>query len=449
LKAEQGTGGILDLTAEDFSNNLFALDGEWEFYHGRLYAPLDFANGLPEVPEGGAVIQVPLSWEEAGYSLHGCATYRLTLKTDEPELMMLIPQISESSIVWINGQKVFEAGKPGLTKEESVVSFRNAFVTFRPENGGAEIIVQASNHGWYASGLHYTVETARPDILFRDAMPRRIMLGLFLGALLTMGIYHTMLFLHNSRDWAYLAFALFCFVCAVRFSVETNGFASLFLPGGMSVGLIRLQTLVLLLHGMAIVFFTHAVFGIPLKSKARRAAYILLLGVIPLPIVFLLPYGAADFRLVGYSSVTSIFMAFVSAARSKRLKENPYNILFLLALALLISWGTFNKGLLKDAVFMSPVAHLLFIVVTQCLTLSVSYAESKRREEELAAKTDFYRRMSHDLRTPLTKISTNIQIANRQEETDHERLTKSQDEIMRMAGIIDAALDDGGEGVER
>lgn len=65
--------------------------------------------------------------------------------------------------------------------------------------------------------------------------------------------------------------------------------------------------------------------------------------------------------------------------------------------------------------------------------LSVSYEETKRREEELTAQTDFYRKMSHSIRTPLTIISTNIQIANRQEATDHERLTKSQDEIMRMA----------------
>ncbi|MDR2368619.1 MAG: hypothetical protein LBF58_11030 [Deltaproteobacteria bacterium] len=44
-------------------------------------------------------------------------------------------------------------------------------------------------------------------------------------------------------------------------------------------------------------------------------------------------------------------------------------------------------------------------------------------------------------RAPLTKISTNIQIANGQEDTDHERLTKSRDEIIRMADMIDAAAD--------
>ena len=70
---------------------------------------------------------------------------------------------------------------------------------------------------------------------------------------------------------------------------------------------------------------------------------------------------------------------------------------------------------------------------------------AKRASEQAEEKADFYRRLAHELVTPLTKISTNIQIANRQEDTDHERLTKSQDEIMRISEMINAALDDQSE----
>ena len=76
----------------------------------------------------------------------------------------------------------------------------------------------------------------------------------------------------------------------------------------------------------------------------------------------------------------------------------------------------------------------------------ISEAEAaKQQADEQSAKTDFYRRMSHEIRTPLTKISTNIQVANMQEETDHERLKKSQEEIMKIASIINDALDVGGD----
>ena len=76
----------------------------------------------------------------------------------------------------------------------------------------------------------------------------------------------------------------------------------------------------------------------------------------------------------------------------------------------------------------------------------ISEAETaKQQAREQSAKTDFYRRMSHEIRTPLTKISTNIQIAAMQEETDHERLKKSQEEIMKIAAIINNALDESGD----
>jgi signal transduction histidine kinase len=85
----------------------------------------------------------------------------------------------------------------------------------------------------------------------------------------------------------------------------------------------------------------------------------------------------------------------------------------------------------------------IFIVLVQCFVLSLDYADAKRRAEELTAKTDLYHRLSHDLLTPLTVVSTNIQVANMYPETDHERLVKSQAEIMKMAGMINHALLEG------
>ena len=81
--------------------------------------------------------------------------------------------------------------------------------------------------------------------------------------------------------------------------------------------------------------------------------------------------------------------------------------------------------------------------------LSVQYAESKRREEALAAKTGFYRKMSHALRTPLTRVSTSIQIAKRKPEMADELLAASQADIMAMAKMIDDGLSDGDEGEVR
>jgi signal transduction histidine kinase len=131
-------------------------------------------------------------------------------------------------------------------------------------------------------------------------------------------------------------------------------------------------------------------------------------------------------------------------------KQASYMGLYLIALFLFFFWGISAKLFLDNTFFVPAVLSNIFMALTQSFVLAIGYADARRKADELTAETEFYRRMSHDLRTPLTRISTNIQIANRQQETDHERLTKSQDEIMGMADMIDAALGDSVEsGVDK
>jgi hypothetical protein len=77
-KIPPAQGGILDLRHVDFSDSLYFLDGEWEFYYGRFYTPEDFSNGIfAGIPAGKTFINVPMPWNEAGYPKYGYATYRL------------------------------------------------------------------------------------------------------------------------------------------------------------------------------------------------------------------------------------------------------------------------------------------------------------------------------------------------------------------------------------
>lgn len=436
IRAERG---VLDLADADFSDTLYGLNGEWEFYYGQLYAPDDFINGRPD---GGAFIQVPRSWGRAGYPQAGCATYRLTILTDETDLMIFVPQIINSSIVWVNGEKRFEAGVVGRTEAETVPGTRNAFVSVRPENGRAEIVIQAANFNFVLSGLQHTIEFGRSDVLTRDAVTRRVALGLVLGIFLAMFFYHIVLFLHRKKETVYLAFALACLFMGLRVFIGANALADLLLPGGVGAWGAPMQTLALVFHFAAVTWFAHAYFSIPLKGKAQR---IVCFVSFALSCAVALPRAP---MMIALLITVPLAWLIIRAIRLKRLRGNPYNKLFLFALVFYILWGIFQfvaVNVLRVNLFSAPVLPNLFLVLSQCVMLSVSYTENQRQKEELAAQTDFYRKMSHNMRTPLTKISTNIQIANRENETDHERLNKSQDEIMRLADMIDTALDDGGE----
>jgi signal transduction histidine kinase len=194
------------------------------------------------------------------------------------------------------------------------------------------------------------------------------------------------------------------------------------------------------LQSAALTFFTHEVFGIPIK-KTTAAVYASALAV-PYLAYLMLPYGAMDAQWV-YVSMAPMLMSLVTAARSRRVRENPYNLLYLFIITVMMFWYPVQKILLTDTLFMPGVATNLFLILTQCLVLSLSYAEAKRQEEELSRKADFYHRIAHELLTPLTIVSTNVQVANQRKETDHERLKGSQTEIMKMATMINEALTEG------
>lgn len=70
----EAVSGVLDFRKTDFQSDIYALDGEWEFYYGRLYTPSDFEQGLTE---GEKYISLPGPWINLGYPKLGYATYRL------------------------------------------------------------------------------------------------------------------------------------------------------------------------------------------------------------------------------------------------------------------------------------------------------------------------------------------------------------------------------------
>jgi signal transduction histidine kinase len=340
---------------------------------------------------------------------------------------------------------VFEAGKPGATQEETTPRLRTGFVSARPESGRLEIVAQAASYDWYVAGLRNGWDLAAPAVMIKDVATRYSLLAMATGALLVLALYHFVLFLYRRNEGVYLSFALTALSSALRYLLETNGFAQLLLPGGMGEGLMRLYLATVFLQPGLMIVFTHTAFAMPLKGTARRVVYVLCLAV-PLVFTFIIPNGMiyADY----YLFLVIIPMAWSSLSAGRALKKNPngYNALFLVSLVVFFLWYPIQKLWLDDRLFMPGIASHMFLLLSQCVMLAVSYAETKRREEELAAKTEFYRKMSHNIRTPLTIISTNIQIANRNAETDHERLKKSQDEIMRIADMIDAALESEDEG---
>ena len=94
-------------------------------------------------------------------------------------------------------------------------------------------------------------------------------------------------------------------------------------------------------------------------------------------------------------------------------------------------------------------ALLLLCILLEKAVNQIGESETAKHEaEEKAAEADFYKKMSHQLLTPLTVVSTNIQTIRLRPDDTEKLISKSQDKIMEMSAMINAALSENAEDEE-
>lgn len=433
-------GGVADLRDADLDGAVYTLGGEWEFYWDKLYGPEDFADAER------AVIPVPVSWNAAGYPRTGSATYRLTLLTpDRVKLAMFIPEILSASAVWVDGEKIFSAGTVG--DRDTFATYAQNDIVVLPEGDVVEIVVQASNYEKINGGIRHPFRVGSESALVRAVFGRWLMLAGIAGAFFISGFYHLALFLTRREtrgDRIYLLFAASCVLVGLRLLTDQDSVASFFLRGALNAHLSTLYWAFFSLHSICINTFTLMVFGVEL-SRAEKRAYAVVLA---LPLVFLLVLPPPLSRFMQFSNIVSYFFTIFCVFRAlplTRVRTHPFLGLYFASLVVFLFFGLLVLPSAQISIFAGYTLHNTFLMLSQFVILTWDYAEARRKARELAEKNDFYHRMAHDLLTPLTVVSTNVQVAGMMPEKTPELLADTQDEIMKMARMIGDALDDAGE----
>ena len=225
---------------KDLQNNLYLLDGEWEFYWNALLSPSDFEvpARLPEP----LLVQVPNVWtnytnkDEKSIPEYGFATYRLVINlegTSDLRYGMYIPKIWCAAKVWVNGELVHQAGKVAKSLKE----FENKLLeNFTPifiydSLKKLDIIVQVANYNLYtSSGLLKNFEFGEYKNIYTDVALRNALNLTWIGCILIMAIYHYVLFsLRHRKSYSTLYFALICTSIATGWLMFGDHFLYIFL----------------------------------------------------------------------------------------------------------------------------------------------------------------------------------------------------------------------------
>ena len=444
--------GVADLRKADLSAAVYQLAGEWRAVSGKLLLPGEFPDDAP-------VSAIPEKWRDSFESLNTCATYRLTVLTDDTRhLTLILPEIYTAYKLWVNGEYVRGAGVVSDDPAKGAPEFESVIVPVKPLDGKLVILIQASNYHYMRPLMNNILLLGENDAAYSWFFRTRTLYVIALGVFITGAFYHIALYVLHKKEVVYLLFAILSAICFWRYSIDTNGLSDT--AGWFSTrgGLIDLKIYMTLffLHGTAIAAFSLYVFEREWISKRWRwaLAYAFsgaaLFAVIP----WNTPYAPA---IVFICIAPFTALALYKAARSRRLRENRLMWLYFVALAFYAAVSVVQKVFFDHLLFMTGLIAEMYLLMAQALIHAKDTAdvrESERRLEEVNAvldhlnrmKTEFFQNLSHDFKTPLTVISTSVLNAadildyGADKDEMKESLDSAQREIMRMARMVDSAV---------
>ncbi|MDL2205544.1 sensor histidine kinase [Eubacteriales bacterium OttesenSCG-928-N13] len=277
---------------------------------------------------------------------------------------------------------------------------------------------------------------------------RYTLFGVFLGVAFIMSLYHVFLYVFAERERAYLLFAATCLIMLTRFVTIENGIASLLMTSyPWQLGRISLSLLA-----------AHGIFGIWFMYEALRLSMgkaVLFSFVVCYGISFLGPFvfDRAHYLFIG---LIPHVVVITQALRAPDVRKNPYKMTLVAGIALFLVWTVFGVVEVTSTLFMPGLFPWLFFFFTQMVLLTVEFSETRKHGREMAdsnvllenlnrVKSELFSNISHEIKTPLTVIATDISLSERhiqRGEYDEamQLLDNAHAEVMHTADFVGDAL---------
>lgn len=208
--------GVLDLSQWDFrKEGLVSLDGEWEFYEGRLIDPSYFHD---RQKGNASYIKVPGTWRggipfEDGYSRRGVGTYRLKVilpEAQKDEIMGLKTRsIRMSNLLFVNGKPIGGSGRPAVDKRAHLPGNTPYLAFFYANTHEVEIVIHVANYMFITGGIVNPIQFG----MYNDISKlNSIQVGTDIATilfLLLLGAYHLGFYFLRMKEKMYLYSGLY------------------------------------------------------------------------------------------------------------------------------------------------------------------------------------------------------------------------------------------------
>jgi signal transduction histidine kinase len=441
-KAENG---FLDLAAWRFADDgVVPLDGEWEFYPGKLLSHEDFISSAAQETQDW--IEVPGSWSKRMSTL-GVATYRLQVKIGDAASVygLKTTSIQMSNRIIVNGEIVGESGNPAEKRSFEAMNQPYAvYFTLKP--GWNEIIVQVANYVFPASsginepiylGYAAQISELRDKALSHD--------WITVTAFLIMGLYFIGLYSQRRNDKSLFVLGLVCLSFALFTSARGERVINEVFDNLPFWLFLRIQLFTAVGGGIVLFLYVYTAF------RAFCSKWLIRIGIVAgivlaLWTLLLLPWFATNLYrqlvtiYVTFSMLHAIYV-FVQAT-FRKVEGSLYLAIAAVALNVYVLVQNANVYFGVPVDLLPPFEPFVLLLML-ALLMSLRFSNAFKKIEELSIqllkadklKDEFLARTSHEFKSPLHGV---MLISRSMLEDRRHPLTSEQAEKLHLViGIAD------------
>lgn len=459
--------GHADLTGFDFSEKLASIaNASFLYYKDEFYSPKDFKLGNVKTE--------PIVLNRGRVDPGNYGTYRtiVELPADGETYGLSSYSAMYSQRLFIDGKEYLQAGVPGKTAETTVPMSKHYTVYFTPNKKQVEIVIQFANFNHYDyGGIVPLYLGTQQMITARDAAAQQ-RIHIFFGCTMTAFLFFIGIFFFFHRRYAFLWFSLASLSIGIRMLiVEEKSIMLLFpnLPWRFSIGLEYLALIALML---SFLLYINSVFSGALHRNVLRvygvlcALYAIIVLMTP-PIL----YTRFVLWLQLCSSAIGIYVlaALVYNVVRKNNNRHMEHLLILSGALIFIVMSILDIQIHRSGGYsfplgLSEIGMMIMIFVNMiALVLQFSRSETeldkaRHNEQETQQtnllldrmnrlKSEFLANISHEMRTPLTVMSsyaglTSLEIRHDAvNEKTLDNLAVIKREAVRLANLVEQLKD--------
>ncbi len=447
--------GISDASKIDFNEDIGRISREMEFYPMELYTSEDFESGDVIEPQNRSDVfeayKIPYGTHKTVLKLQPNTYYSITGYS-----------VDYGTRIFVNGE---EAANVGVVSNEAETSKPGVnFMEFpirTDESGVVELIIQYSNFVHKEGGSTPFLYISSPENINRYIINRGLPTYIMSGGLVLLGAYYFLDgVLRKKRMGLQLSF------CCILFALRDQWFYIVSLiPYDYDWNIhYRVIVMIIALTPLAVLTMIESAF----EKLIPKVCTLILSGitVAGVAIMFLIPTTlVADFSdIVQIITIPyALYLVFsIIKYYIKKKKFQLKDVYTIIAIGILI-FATVVDLLFSDNLpavtrgGITPIGMLLFVIVFMSVLVIKSSEdeialEKTHRENEMlgqmnSMKTEFFQKMAHEIKTPLTVMSgyaqlTNIQIVhNEVNESTTENLKVISLEAKRLSDLVSNLLE--------